>query len=107
MDVSWIYGNRCITIPKIGDSFSVLVCDTYYSESKIEYCYGSIGKQEKEKMIVPKNGIRICKAEPGGDVLNEQQIPGYNGFIQNEFLISDNTQILPVYAINLRRIEYI
>ena len=105
LDVSWIYGNRCITIPKIGDSFSVLVCDTYYSESKIEYCYESICQQEK--MIVPKNGIRICKARPKGGVLNEQQIPGYNGFIQNEFLISDNTQILPVYAINLRRIEYL
>jgi hypothetical protein len=107
LDVSWIYGNRTLNIPKIGDSFSVLVCDTYYSESKIEYCYENLWEQEEEKMIVPKNGIRTCKAQPGGDVLNKYQIPGYNGFFQNEFLISDNTQILPVYAINLRRIEYI
>ena len=39
LNVSWIYNNRCTNIPKIGDSFSVLVCDTYYSESKIEYCF--------------------------------------------------------------------
>ena len=106
LDVSWIYyNNRCRNIPKIGDSFSVLVCDTYYSESKIEYCYQRIGNSKNLK--VPEKGIRICKADTKSHILPEKEIEKYNRFIQNEYLISDNTQILPIYGINLRRIKFL
>ena len=38
-EVSWKYGMKINNIPKIGDSFSVLVFNIYYSISQIEYCY--------------------------------------------------------------------
>ena len=104
LDVSWIYGTRKRTIPEIGDSFSVLVCDTYFSESQVEYCYTH---PQKGKEIVPTNGIRIGKARPKGGFIKEDELNNYEGFIQNEYLISDKIQMIPIYAINLRRIEYL
>ena len=104
LDVSWIYGNRSKAIPDIGDSFSVLVVSLYYSESKKEYCYKCPPKNE---IIVPKNGIRIAKSKPGGKILEKKELENYQNFIQNEYLISHKEQMLPLYAINLRRIEYL
>ena len=104
LDVSWIYGKRQRDIPKIGDSFSVLVCNTYYSESQIDYCYTH---PEKGKEIVPTNGIRIGRARPKGGFIKKEELNDYNKFIQNEYLISDKNQMIPIYAINLRRIEYL
>ena len=114
LDVSWLYNNRKNKkekdnkkkkeIPEIGDSFSVLVVNTYYSHSKIEYCYKKppIGKEK-----VPKNGIRIVKARPEGKILSKEELGNYEKFIQNEYLISDESQMIPIYAITLRRIEYL
>lgn len=104
LDVSWIYGKGEKNIPKIGDSFSVLVCNTYYSESQIDYCYK---RPKKGKEIVPTNGIRIGRAKPKGDFIKKEELDNYNQFIQNEYLISDKNQMIPIYAINLRRIEYL
>lgn len=104
LDVSWIYGKRERNIPKVGDSFSVLVCNTYYSESQIDYCYK---RPKKGKEIVPTNGIRIGRAKPKGDFIKKEELDNYNQFIQNEYLISDKNQMIPIYAINLRRIEYL
>ena len=102
LDVSWIYSNRNIKIPDVGDSFSVLVVNCYYSETKMENYYG--GKVEE---IVPKDRIRIAKARPKGGVIKKEELENYKGFIQNEYLIGDKDQMLPLYAINLRRVEYL
>ena len=102
LDVSWIYSNRNIKIPDVGDSFSVLVVNCYYSEIKMENYYG--GKVEEK---VPKDGIRIAKARPKGGVIKKEELENYKGFIQNIYLINDKDQMLPLYAINLRRVEYL
>ena len=106
LDVSWIYGNKGEKrkIPEVGDSFSVLVVDSFYSESKIEYCYE---RPPKTKEKVQKNGIRIARSVPGGRILTKDELENYDKFIQNEYLISDESQMMPLYAINLRRVEYL
>ena len=57
-EVSWKYGMKINYIPKIGDSLSILVWNTYYSTSQIEYCYQSLWSSK----LAPKDGVRICKA---------------------------------------------
>ena len=104
LDVSWIYGMRTLNIPDIGDSFSVLVVNTFYSDSQVEYCYES-PKNGNEK--VPKNGIRIAKSCPKGRILKKNELENCDKFIQNEYLISDPSQMIPLYAITLRRNEYL
>ena len=106
LDVSWLYGNKQenTKIPEVGDSFSVLVVDSFYSESKIEYCYK---RPPKEKIKVQKGGIRIAKSTPRGRILSKEDLENYDKFIQNEYLISDESQMMPLYAINLRRVEYL
>ena len=104
LDVSWIYGKRKTQIPEVGDSFSVLVCNTYYSESKIDWRYS---RPKKGEEIVPTNGIRIGWARPKGGFIGKNDLNNYENFIQNEYLISDKNQMIPIYAINLRRIEYL
>ena len=59
-------------------------------------------------MIVPKNGIRCAFAnlyEKRLMDINKLQI--YKGFIGNEYLITDKSQILPLYGITLKRVEYL
>ena len=106
LDVSWIYGNKeeKAKIPEVGDSFSVLVVDSFFSESNIEYCYK---RPPREKEKVPKGGIRIAKSAPRGRILSKEELENYDKFIQNEYLISDASQMMPLYAINLRRVEYL
>ena len=105
LDVSWIYSNQYgDRIPGVGDSFSVLVVNTYYSESKIEYCYKN---PKYGEMLVPKDGIRIARTKPRGKILEKKELKNYKGFIQNEYLISHECQMIPLYAINLRRMEYL
>ena len=104
LDVSWIYGMNKLNIPNIGDSFSVLVVNTFYSDSQVEYCYE---RPKKENVKVPKNGIRIAKSRPKGSILKKNELENYDKFIQNEYLISDPSQMIPLYAITLRRNEYL
>lgn len=63
-EVSWKNGMKINNIPKIGDSFSILVCNIYYSTSQIEYCY-----QLWSSELIPKNGVRIAKADSNTPVL--------------------------------------
>ena len=84
LDVSWIYGKRKTQIPEVGDSFFVLVCNTYYSESKIDWRYS---RPKKGEEIVPTNGIRIGWARPKGGFIGKKELNNYENFIQNEYLI--------------------
>ena len=109
IEVSWRYKNSSSVIvnpniPKIGDSFSVLVCNTFYSKDHIKHCYETIYKEE----IIPINHIRIAKVKSNPNiVISENELKNYNKYIQNEYLISHKEQILPIYAICLRRVEYL
>ena len=108
-DASWRYNSSSSVIvnpniPKIGDSFSVLVCNTFYSKKHVEHCYKTIYKEE----IIPINHLRIAKVKSNPNiVISENELKNYNKYIQNEYLISHKEQILPIYAICLRRVEYL
>ena len=54
-EVSWRYGVGLGNIPKIGDSFSVLVCNTYYSQDLFENIQKAIWKDE----LIPKKCCQI------------------------------------------------
>ena len=106
-EVSW--RNRNSTkidnnIPKIGDSFSFLVCNTFYSKNQIEQCYKSINNEK----LIPLNHLRIAKVKSNtNEIVSENELKNYKKYIQNEYLLSHKEQILPLYAICLRRVEYL
>ena len=68
----------------------------------MENYYG--GKVEEK---VPKYGIKIAKSKQMGSIIKKEDLENYERFIQNIYLISDKEQMLPLYTINLRRIEYL
>ena len=54
-----------------------------------------------------KFGIRCCYSDYNGRKLSENELRNNNGFIGNEYLITNKDQILPLYCITLKRIEYL
>jgi len=102
-EVSWRYGGGWGNIPKVGDSFSVLVCNTYYSQDLFENIQKEIWKDE----LIPKNAVRFSKVGANFSVIPPEELNNYDKFIQNEFLISHKEQMIPIYGIILRRVEYL
>ena len=106
-EVSWRYrssGYYDNDIPKIGDSFSLLVCNTFYSKNHIELVY----KPLFNDILIPMNHLRIAKAKSNPNkIISENELKNYDKYIQNEYLLSHSEQILPIYAISLRRVEYL
>ena len=104
-EVSWRYRKfRDDNIPKIGDSFSVLVCDTFYARDKIDHCHKKIWKD----ILIPPYHLRIAKVKADtSEVISEEELIGYTGYIQNEYLISHREQVIPLYGICLRRVEHL
>ena len=106
-EVSWRYRSSTSVdnkIPKIGDSFSILVCNTFYSKNHIEYCYKPINNDK----LIPLNHLRIAKVKSNtSHVISEEELKNYKYYIQNEYLLSIKEQIIPMYAICLRRVEYL
>ena len=62
---------------------------------------------DKRDLSVETNGIRCDKVDGTSKILNKKEIMESKGFTANEFLISDGNQILPIYAITLKRCEYL
>ena len=102
-DVSWRYGVGWAKIPKVGDSFSVLVCNTYYSEDKVENLQEEVWNED----LIDKNAVRISKVGANFKVIPKEELKNYDKFIQNEYLISHKEQMIPIYGIVLRRVEYL
>ncbi len=106
-EVSWRYRSSNgydPNIPKIGDSFSILICNTFYSKNHIEHCYKEIFKDE----TIPMNHLRFAKAKSNpNEIISENELKNYKNYFQNEYLLSHQEQILPIYAICLRRVEYL
>ena len=74
------------------------------SKKNIELCYESLNKA----ILIPKNHIRIAKVKSDtSKVISEEELKNYKDYIQNEYLLSHKEQILPIYAISLRRVEYL
>ena len=106
-EVSWRYRSSTsidYSIPKIGDSFSILVCNTYFSKNNVELCY----KPLNDTNLIPINHLRLAKVKSDtSEVITEEELKDYKYYIQNEYLISHQEQILPIYAICIRRVEYL
>ena len=108
LDYAWYYtGNkkreRFLGIPKVGESFSFIASEIYYDKSKKEMVYDV----DKRDLSVESNGIRCNKVDGESKLLTEEEIRKNKGFMANEFLISDKNQILPIYAITMKRCEYL
>ena len=54
-----------------------------------------------------KYGIRCAYVNYRTEIMTEEDLEKYHGFKGNEFLISEKTQILPLYAVTMRRVEYL
>ena len=104
LDVSWRYPKNYNNIPKPGDSFPVLVCDTFYSKNEFQICESKIYGDKK----IPKNGVRFGNASnDGGDILSLKTLKNYKNFIQTEYLFDNLDQFKPIYGIILRRVNYL
>ena len=52
--------------------------------------------------------MRIAKIKADTDeVISEEELRGYEEYIQNEYLISHQEQVIPIYGICLRRVEHL
>ena len=54
-----------------------------------------------------KSGIRVAYANYNTEILNRDEIKNNNKFISKEFLIGNCNQILPLYGIVAKRVEYL
>jgi hypothetical protein len=90
-------------IRKVDETFSIVASQIYYDNSKLENCY----KMCKETTI-QEEGIRYVHVDADGRPLSQNQTKenGYKKFIGTEFVIPSEKQILPLYAITLKRNEY-
>ena len=111
IDYAWYYGSESDTdnranfygIPKIKDSFSFIVSEVYYDESKFEQVYDN----EKINDEVPKNGIRHACVGPDSAAIPKNQLKNYKGFIGTEYLITNWDQILPLLNVTVERVEFL
>ena len=106
LDYAWRYSkgdsNRETNIPKLGDYFSIVATDIYYDKNKIEVVYNNSTKN----IPVQKFGVRNCYTDYRGNNLGKN-LNNYGGLIWKEYLITDKDQILPLYSITLKRVEYL
>jgi len=106
LDYAWRYhkgdGSRETNIPKLGDYFSIVATDIYYDKNKIEVVYNN----STQSTPVQKFGVRNCYTDYRGTNLGKN-VNNSGGLIWKEYLITDKDQILPLYSITLKRVEYL
>jgi hypothetical protein len=115
LDYAWYYAgekeegrkrsHNWNNIPNVGATFSVVASQIYYDSSKLEKVYNNWTQDRP----VRDNGIRCAHVNADSSALNltEGELRNYNKFIGNEFLITNKNQILPLYAVTVKRLEYI
>ena len=91
------------TIPHVGETFNVVGSEIYYDQTKLEKAYDR--SQEEDK--VDKNAVRCAYANCMAGIMSRIELDGYNRFKGTEFLITEKSQILPLYGITLKRVEYL
>jgi len=91
------------SIPKVGESFSVVGSEIYYDQTKLDFVYDCI----KRDIEVEKNGVRCAYADYDTRIMKKMRLDGFKQFKATEFLITDKSQILPLYGITLERVEYL
>ena len=110
LDYAWYYAERegeknYETIPKVEDKFTCVASEIYYDHTKVEKLLNM--KSRNPESEVPKNGIRCAFADFQTRLMEINKLEGYTGFIGNEYLLTDKDQILPLYGITLKRVEYL
>ena len=113
LDYAWFYATETEDedekfknvgrIPKLKESFSIIVSQIYYDNSKFEQVYNS----DKENEEVPDYGIRHVCVDYNGTEISKQKLNGHNGFIGTEYIITKKEQILPLLNITLERTEFL
>ena len=90
-------------IRKTNEIFSIVASEVFYDNSKFENCYDMTNEIIKEK------GIRYVHFDDNGKPLSKDKTKenGYNKFIGKEYVIPNEKQVLPLYAITLKRNEYV
>jgi hypothetical protein len=91
------------TIPEVGHSFDFVVSQVFYDQTKFEYVYDT----RKTDMFVQDNGIRCAHDRYDTKVLTESELKDFNKFYGREYVISKLDQILPLYVVSLKRVEYL
>ena len=108
LDYVWYYtGNkrreRFLNFPKVNQTFSFIASEIYYDSTKKEKVYNI----DTEDDYVDENGVRCTTVDGISKILKENEIRRHKGFKANEFLISNQNQILPIYAITMKRSDYL
>ena len=108
LDYAWYYageeyrGNFKI-IPRIGNSFSFVASEIFYDRNKRVTVYNN----NLRYIPVEQNGIRCAFVHPNTSVIRENELNNYTKFKGNEFLITCKNQIVPLYSVTVKRIEYL
>ena len=116
-------------ITKLNESFSIVVSEVFYDQTKFKHIYDysysaffdkmpneEILKQNKSKAI-EKNGVHFAEVDSTSSaVINKnKKIMHLDGrteglpkerLIGREYCITDRDQILPLYGLNLQRVDY-
>ena len=103
LDYAWIYSRNNIRIPSVGESFSFVASEVYYDNSKYEFVYNTITKNDP----VQKNGVRCCYGYFYGKKVPRENLEKNTQPIGQEYLITEKSQILPLYTVTVKRLEYI
>ena len=107
LDYAWNYSkdHPLGSIPKVNDYFSFVASEIYYNENLLETVYDY--RTFNDPAI--KFGVRCCYGKFKGPKLTQDEIELYKNkrAIAKEFLITDKCQILPLYSITVKRLEYL
>ena len=119
------------TIPKLNDSFNIIVSEIYYDKTKLKQIYDDHLhlvlnntptdeelKTKYKKYSVEKNGIHYIEVDGGSGLVlngkNEVYNDGSNKFekiskdrfIGREYCITCKEQIYPLYGLNFQQVDY-
>jgi len=123
------YPDTYTYITKLNESFSIVVSEVYYDETKFKQMYDysksiyfeTMPNEEKirqnKSKTVEKNGIHYAEVDSFScSVINQdKKIVHRDGNIEDlpdtrlicrEYCVTDRDQIFPLYGINLQRVEY-
>ena len=101
-------------IPKIGECFSLIICEIFYDEEKLKEDDKNLSLSAdlnqiislKDKEKVEPNGLKKIEIFPLNDSNNSNNSNNGKRKICTEYVLSEKYQILPLYSFTLRRNEY-
>ena len=102
--------NKFGNIPNVGEAFTFVASEIYYDNTQIENInintLRNYNNDRLDNIPVPKNGVRCCYGFfNGAKYLNEIELNTRP--IGKEYLITEESQILPLYAVTVKRSKYL